>query len=73
MYSQLALLWAFGKLGLGRLEVAVSPGGASPHRRTPGHPSPLLRSLPASLWFFTLAGWMSVLEHDRFERAPSTC
>jgi len=43
LYSQLALLWAFGKLGLG--------------------------SLPASLWFFTLAGWMSVLEHDRFERA----
>mmetsp|Transcript_46967 Transcript_46967/g.147681 ORF Transcript_46967/g.147681 Transcript_46967/m.147681 type:complete len:162 (+) Transcript_46967:676-1161(+) len=43
LYSQLALLWAFGKLGLG--------------------------SLPAGLWFFTLAGWMSVLEHDRFERA----
>lgn len=26
-------------------------------------------SLPGACWFFTLAGWLSVVEHDKFERA----
>lgn len=26
-------------------------------------------SLPGACWFFTLAGWLSVIEHDKFERA----
>lgn len=26
-------------------------------------------NVPAGLWFITLAGWLSVLEHDKFERA----
>mmetsp|Transcript_129333 Transcript_129333/g.241935 ORF Transcript_129333/g.241935 Transcript_129333/m.241935 type:complete len:442 (-) Transcript_129333:341-1666(-) len=26
-------------------------------------------SLPGACWFFTIAGWLSVIEHDKFERA----
>jgi len=28
-----------------------------------------VRDLPAAIWFFTIAGYLSVLEHDRLERA----
>ena len=28
-----------------------------------------LGNLPAGIWFFTIAGWLSVLEHDQFERS----
>jgi len=28
-----------------------------------------LAHLPAAIWFFTIAGYLSVLEHDKFERA----
>jgi sterol desaturase/sphingolipid hydroxylase (fatty acid hydroxylase superfamily) len=27
-----------------------------------------VHSLPGAIWFFTIAGWLSVLEHDRFQR-----
>ena len=43
LYLQLAVLAAYGKLGLD--------------------------SLPSGIWFFTIAGWLSVLEHDKCERS----
>jgi len=27
-----------------------------------------IANLPAGIWFFTIAGWLSVLEHDKYER-----
>jgi len=28
-----------------------------------------ISNLPAGIWFFTIAGWLSVLEHDKLDRA----
>jgi len=28
-----------------------------------------LHNLPAGIWFFTIAGWLSIVEHDSYERA----